>query len=143
MDNFPPVHASRLRYSVPNRRNIRLFSRSGELQKLKELLDSSLHPDTLRAVGIYGIGGVGKSRLALQYAAMSRDTYQIIAWIPAGSLREIVQSPSRLALKLGISTEMDSSPQSMYTARDWLDSTKRTFLLIFDNVEDVELLEKI
>ena len=51
--------------TVPFGLNLMFFDRSYQLQLLRKKLGRGEH---FKAVGIYGLGGVGKSQLALQYA---------------------------------------------------------------------------
>ena len=37
-------------------------------------------------VALYGIGGVGKTQLAIEYAHQAADDYEIVWWIAASSL---------------------------------------------------------
>jgi hypothetical protein len=131
-------------YMVPYGLNLRFFGRSTELETVKEILDPSAYGESLRAIGIHGLAGVGKSQLALQYANTSRDVYQMIAWIPAETRIKIIQGLSQLAVKLGITEEgNEDDAQNVSKVRDWLDSVKKPFLIIFDNVEDIQLLQQI
>jgi hypothetical protein len=131
-------------HMVPYGLNLRFFGRSSELELLKNTLDPSNNTASLRAIGIHGLGGVGKSQLALQYANTSTDNYQVIAWIPAETQIKLVQGLSSLALKLGIAAEDTSDDyQNVSKVRDWLNRYKQPFLLIFDNVENTELLQQI
>lgn len=58
-------------YMIPYGLNLRFFGRDVELQTLKDTLDPPTESTRLRAIGVYGLGGVGKSQLALQYANLS------------------------------------------------------------------------
>ncbi|KAK3381006.1 tpr repeat-containing protein [Podospora didyma] len=94
-------------------------------------------------IGIHGLGGVGKSKLAIHYANTSMHQYKIIAWIPAKSHIEIVQAMSGLVNKLGLVEESEDDCQNVQRVRDWLNSAKNPFLLIFDDVDNIELLDQI
>ncbi|KAF4459225.1 hypothetical protein FALBO_14020, partial [Fusarium albosuccineum] len=62
-------------FMIPYELNPRFFGRDAELAVLREILDPTPERKTLRAAGIYGLGGVGKSQLALHYANTSMDKY--------------------------------------------------------------------
>lgn len=131
-------------YLIPHGLNLRFFSRADELRILTEELDPAATTRRFQAVGLHGLGGVGKSQLALQYAHKSMDAYEIIAWIPSESEIKLVQALSDLANKLGLT---DGTSEDDYgnvqKVRDWLNQSHKTFLLIFDNVDNIELLDQI
>ncbi|OAA60362.1 tpr repeat-containing protein [Niveomyces insectorum RCEF 264] len=139
-------------FSLPYGINLRFFERNNELLLLAQTLDppqddrDASSNRRLRAIGIHGLGGVGKSQLALQYANTSMDKYAVIAWLPAASEIKLTQSLSRLATQLGLVKDTNASQddaQSVHAVRDWLNTSRQTFLLIFDNVDDASLLDAV
>ncbi|KAK0639179.1 tpr repeat-containing protein [Cercophora newfieldiana] len=131
-------------YTIPYGLNLRFFSRSDELRKLREYLDPTIVSTQLKAIGIHGLGGVGKSQLALQYANTSMDKYALIAWIPSENRIKMLQGLCELATKLGlVDGGAEDDARSVQLVRDWLNKVKRPYLLIFDNVDSVSLLDQI
>ncbi|KAK4452538.1 hypothetical protein QBC34DRAFT_455296, partial [Podospora aff. communis PSN243] len=131
-------------YLVPYGPNPRFFGRSSELDTLREYLDRTSTSTQLKAIGIHGLGGVGKSQLALQYANLSMDRYSLTAWIPSDSCIKVVQGVSELADKLGLlGSGAEDDLRTIQRVRDWLNRMKRPFLLIFDNVDSVSILDEI
>lgn len=133
-------------FMIPYGLNLRFFGRAVEFRSLKDALDPNhaTGDNRLRAVGIHGLGGVGKTQLALQYANTSMDVYEVIAWISAETQIKLVQSLSTLANKLGLvdgATEDDY--QNIGKVRDWLNTADRPYLLVFDNVDKIDLLDQI
>jgi len=94
------------------------------------------------AQALYGLGGVGKTQMALEYAYRFMADYDLIWWIPAERADEIVSSLAELAGRLGISVGENVTE----TAKTALESLRRgrspaRWLLIFDNAEDPKELE--
>ncbi|KAI6520639.1 hypothetical protein MCOR16_008185 [Pyricularia oryzae] len=112
---------------------------------LKETLGPEKTRQEMRAISIHGIGGVGKTQLALQYANTSLGIYDLIVWVPAESQIKLVQALSAFTTKLGLAEEHDQMDNSQVVQRlkDWLNTCGKNFLLVFDNVDDVEILEQI
>lgn len=131
-------------YNIPYGLNLRFFGRETYMKSLRKYLDPQEN-SSMRVVGIHGLGGVGKTQLALQYANTSLKAYNIIIWVPAETQIKIVQSLSSFAAKLDLSTQggQEDDYQSVQKLRDWLNKTDDPFLLVFDNVEDADLLEQI
>jgi tetratricopeptide (TPR) repeat protein len=92
---------------------------------------------------VYGLGGVGKSELALQHAAAHLADYSLIWWITAEDPAQIQAGLAALAARLcrEIATAGTTEDAAGW-AIGWL-QTHRGWLLILDNVNDptdVELL---
>jgi len=131
-------------FMIPYGLNLRFFGRTAEIQTLKDALHPREEPTQLRAIGIHGLGGVGKSQLALHYANTSMDAFDVIAWIPAETQIKLVQALSQLAKKLGLAEgENEDDYQNVGKVRDWLNTAGKPFLLIFDNVDKLGLLDQI
>lgn len=135
-------------FMIPYGLNFRFFGRAAELQTMRD----TLHPQTehpkeptqVRAIGIHGLGGVVKTQLALHYANTFLEAYDVIAWVPADSQIKLVQALSSLAKKLGlVDGENEDDYQNVGKVKDWLNTAGKTFLLIFDNVDKIGLLDQI
>ncbi|KAI7912142.1 hypothetical protein M0657_010610 [Pyricularia oryzae] len=132
-------------HSIPHGLNLRFFGRESQMGILKETLGPEKNRQEMRAISIHGIGGVGKTQLALQYANTSLGIYDLIAWVPAESQIKLVQALSAFTTKLGLAEEHDQMDNSQVVQRlkDWLNTCGKNFLLVFDNVDDVDILEQI
>ena len=132
-------------YMIPYGLNLKFFGRSSEHETLKRALRPEVISERLKVMAIYGTGGVGKTQLALHYAKTSLKLYDVVIWIPAETQIKVTQALAEFARKLGIlnakGTEDDY--QAIQKVRDWLNVSEKTFLLIFDNVENHEILEQI
>lgn len=132
-------------HMIPYGLNLKFFGRSPEKEALKRALQLEVSAEHLKVIAIYGTGGVGKTQLALHYANTSLKLYDVVLWIPAETQIKFTQTLAKFALKLGISKAegMEDDYQSIQKVRDWLNVSGKTFLLIFDNVEDHDMLEQI
>jgi NB-ARC domain len=132
-------------HMVPYGLNPRFFSRAGEIKRVRETLDPQEGMDKLRVMSVYGLGGIGKTQLALHYANTSLSLYEVVAWIPAESQIKMTQALSILAQKLGLlkSEESEDDYQASLKVRDWLNSSNHSFLLIFDNVDKIDILLQV
>ncbi|MFD3474000.1 FxSxx-COOH system tetratricopeptide repeat protein [Streptomyces sp. NPDC058695] len=114
------------------------LGRETELKKLRGMLtangESALTPEGVGA--LHGLGGVGKSSLALHYAHQFRDEYTLIWWITAGSAEQIQAGLASLAQHLcpQWAPSADQKSQAAWAAL-WL-QWHPGWLIIFDNVED-------
>ena len=132
-------------FMVPYGLNMKFFGRSPEKEALKKALQPELSGDHLKVIALCGTGGVGKTQLALHYANTSLKLYDVVIWIPAETQVKVTQALAEFAFKIGISDAEGTQDdyQSIQKVRDWLNVSEKTFLLIFDNVENHEILEQI
>jgi Tetratricopeptide repeat/Effector-associated domain 2/NB-ARC domain len=92
---------------------------------------------TVLPTALHGLGGVGKSQLAAEYARRYQAKYQLIWWIPSNEERSIRRSLLSLARRLRI----EESQDAQITVDTVLDTLRlgRPFadwLLIFDDAQD-------
>ena len=81
----------RLPFRLPVERNRSFVGRKAHLQQIKDQLHSEHScagsPPSDRVVILYGLGGMGKTQLALKYAAENAETYSAVLWINASNER--------------------------------------------------------
>src|SRR3954467_3800053 len=112
-------------------RNPRVTGRDGMLAELRR----RLHTDeaTLVVQALYGLGGVGKTQLALEYAHRFAADYDVVWWVDAEQPVLIPDQLATLATKLGVPaalTVADTVDRLMAELR-----RQERWLLIFDNAE--------
>jgi tetratricopeptide (TPR) repeat protein len=83
---------------------------------------------------LHGLGGVGKTQLALEYAHRHADDYRIRWWVPAEQPAAIPSHLGALARQLGI---LEHAEQAQTIAALHAELGRRDgWLLVFDNAED-------
>jgi len=101
------------------------------------LLDALAQATEGKAAGlcqtIAGLGGVGKTQLAAEFAYRHRGDYDVVWWVRAEKPVTIAQDMADLAVALGLPTDADLDT-SAAAARAWLESHDR-WLVVFDNAE--------
>ncbi|HEX9987019.1 MAG TPA: FxSxx-COOH system tetratricopeptide repeat protein [Chloroflexia bacterium] len=129
---LPPV------WNVPHRRNPNFTGREELLGKLQEAL-MSRQPAALTQA-IHGLGGVGKTQLATEYAYRHAGEYDVVWWVRAEEVATLAADYAGLAGKLGLS-EANAREQEVIVeaVRDWLER-EQDWLLIFDNANKQEEL---
>lgn len=131
---LPPI------WNVPHQRNPNFTGRDELLAQLETSLRSG-QATALTQQAIHGLGGVGKTQLAVEYAFRHTADYDLVWWIRSEQTATLAADYAALAQKLNLA-EKDTTEQSLVVeaVRRWLDRNQR-WLLIFDNVNDPKDLD--
>ncbi|KAL8904626.1 MAG: hypothetical protein Q9207_003147 [Kuettlingeria erythrocarpa] len=129
-------------HTVTLKRNTIFTGRDEELEQLQRYLSTPMKDNEARSCAVHGIGGVGKTQLALEYAYRYRLSYQAIFWLRAENTVELLESFSSIGNKLGI---VDDVNQGRRVARilDWLETTDKRWLLVMDNLEELDTVAAV
>lgn len=130
----PPPHTSSTSsnqlFHVPHRRKLIFTGRDAFLKELHERLTSD--SPQMRIQAITGMGGIGKTQLAVQFANQFRSNYDLVWWINAEDPSILRHEYSALSVQLRLAPPNSSLEHREITTRAWLESHDR-WLLIFDN----------
>ncbi|WP_107452621.1 NB-ARC domain-containing protein [Streptomyces sp. TLI_053] len=111
------------------------LGRDEALREVRATLAEQNGTAITQASTVHGLGGIGKTTLALAYAHQQRHTYSLVWWINADSPTRLEQSLGDLALKLFPAwAGTASQDQRSAWATTWL-QWHPGWLLVFDNVE--------
>jgi tetratricopeptide (TPR) repeat protein len=129
---LPAVNANQV-WTIPP--PVRLFvGRDEQLAALHDQLTGRGAATLVPTAALSGMGGVGKTQLALAYAHRYREEYQLGWWVPAETELGILTALGTLGVALGLPPELPP-PELAAQVRDAL-AQRSEWLLIFDNASD-------
>ena len=127
---------------VPLPRNPYFTGREETLQALHTQLGVDQAIALTQSSALHGLGGIGKTQIALEYAYRHALDYSAVFWIGAETEEQIIASFLHIAEVLQLPGREDKDQQKVVAAvQRWL-SAHEQWLLIWDNVEELELLHR-
>ncbi|KAF4625403.1 hypothetical protein G7Y89_g12766 [Cudoniella acicularis] len=131
-DNIAP-------FIVPFDRNPNFTGRGTELAKVEEKLFSR---GQTTKVAIWGLGGVGKTQLLLEFVYRIKDEHKncSVIWIPATNMESLYQTYLDIAQLLGIPAWEDKEADVKKLVEEYLSRDDAgQWLLVFDNADDIDM----
>lgn len=139
--DFPPLKTLDMpSWNVPFRRNPFFTGRTVLLARLHKQLNQSRNAALAQSQALSGLGGIGKTQTAVEYAYRYRDQYRAIFWVRAASRETLVADFVALAQLLNLpGHDAQDQMQIVAAVKRWLEQHEG-WLLILDNADDVPLL---
>jgi tetratricopeptide (TPR) repeat protein len=118
----------------------RHFTGRGELlQAIRRQLATTRMGAVMQAGAVHGLGGVGKTQLAVEYAHRYAADYDLVWWVPAEQPAIISGRLAQLGRRLGLA-ELPSLEEQVGVVFDALGQRDR-WLLVYDNAQQPTDLE--
>ncbi|HLZ61756.1 MAG TPA: FxSxx-COOH system tetratricopeptide repeat protein [Ktedonosporobacter sp.] len=125
-------------HNLPAARNPYFTGREDVLKQLYERLAPGSQVALTQAIS--GLGGIGKTQVALYYVYRFHKIYSHVLWVTADSSASLIAEFLRLAHDLELpEKEKEDQNKAVQAVKRWLREYVK-WLLIFDNVEDLSLV---
>jgi tetratricopeptide (TPR) repeat protein len=127
-------------WNVPYQRNLLFTGREDVLKKLFVALREGKKAALAQPQAISGLGGIGKTQTAVEYAYRCKDDYKAILWVKAETDGSIISDFVTIANLLDLPEKQE---QDQYKI---VEAVKRWFLehsgwlVIFDNADDLAMV---
>ncbi len=126
-------------WHLPYQRNPFFLGREDILDQIY----TALHPASGSPAipqALCGLGGIGKTQIALEYVYRHRDEYPIVLWISAETPSGILNDYMTIAMQAHLVPAEEKEQDRIVAAiKQWLEAYHR-WLLIFDNNDDSAIL---
>jgi hypothetical protein len=122
------------------------IGRGSDLDLMRQYLAPDAESDRRRICVIHGLGGIGKTQMAIEYAILHKHTYTSFFWLDGKTEESLVQSLLSVASRLpkgqisNINTQElkgieDSRERAQEVLRWFALEGNGKWLLVFDNID--------
>lgn len=141
-NSTPSFRQKKRQFMVAFERNPAFTGRDSELKRMRTMPAPAQRTARL---AIAGLGGVGKTQLALEFVYQRQQEFTDCAvfWVPSVSQEMINQAFHDISRKIGLPTEGTTKTTMQESLRDYWSSEKSgRWILVFDNVDDIKIWEE-
>ncbi len=129
-------------WNVPYHRNPLFIGREEILQQLQRHLTPGTVAALIQPLAISGLGGIGKTQTAVEFAYRVRPDYQAVFWLQADSQEILALECAKLAEPLRLSAPNEQNHLDyVEEVKRWLRGHTK-WLLILENVEDLQMMQE-
>ncbi|KAK2036998.1 purine and uridine phosphorylase [Colletotrichum somersetense] len=149
LENYTPMDSSWTHctwFLVPYNENKDFVGRSDVLDQIKRLFGQEQHlgqsSKSRSRVAIHGLGGIGKTQIALAYAFWLQRTHPDVSvfWVHASNAERFCQAYYSIAQECGIPGYDDPKADVLMLVKTWLEKGARgRWLMVIDNADDTQL----
>lgn len=130
-DHPPPC------WAVPFEQNTKFVDRE-HVNNIKRKLFTK---DQTQSLAIVGLGGVGKTQIALEVAHQARKLFPdcSVLWVPAVDMESLEQAYREIAFKLGLSFDPKTDDVKIIVQTHLTHAHQGRWLMIFDNADELDM----
>ncbi|RUS31740.1 hypothetical protein BC938DRAFT_477194 [Jimgerdemannia flammicorona] len=117
---------------------MRFVNRPEIFEKLEHAIEENDNNKMPKLITLCGLGGMGKSQIALEFCYRNKEYYQYIFWMEADTDAALQSSFKGAAEKLGLPIHGKDPVDVIHYTTQWLQKSSG-WLLVFDNADDYSL----
>ncbi|KAJ3535232.1 hypothetical protein NM208_g7220 [Fusarium decemcellulare] len=132
-------------FMLPQTKDGRFYNRDSFTDRIEAFFQrpqTEAYPQ-FRSLVLYGIGGVGKTHVALKYANLQirKKSLDVVLWFHSETDMSLSQSFTDAAIKLELSQAgKERSTENRILLLDWLQRAACEWLLVYDNAVEADIL---
>lgn len=139
-EQFSDSPKRELLWNIPFARNPFFTGRSQLLERLHKQLFSNKMTTLPSSLALSGLGGIGKTQIAIEYAYRYREEYSAVFWVRADSRDTLIIDFFAIAQLLALPVNRDQEPTQVVEMVKGRLQKEQGWLLILDNADDLSLL---
>lgn len=141
LNQAPTAAAEESVWNLPYPRNPYFTGRESILATLHQILNDTSTAAISQTQAISGLGGIGKTQTAVEYAYRYRDDYRFVFWVRADTELELIDGYVTIAQRLSLPLkDAENSDDTVQSVRRWL-LQETGWLLIFDNADRPDIAQ--
>jgi ATP-dependent Clp protease ATP-binding subunit ClpA len=121
--------------NMPFIANNKFSGRDEILKNISQSLDPGTLSSNLKSVALFGLGGVGKTQIAVEFAYRELNTFDVVLWIAADNAITIGQSFRTIAKsfgQIGDGEDANDTTLAVVKMKRWLATTSE-FITAYSN----------
>src|SRR5271170_239424 len=126
-------------FMMPFPRNPMFTGRAEFLSLLRETLFDQTPKQFNYRVGIYGMAGIGKTEVAVEFVHRYRTSYDCIYWISALDQASLLSGYQSIAGEHRLALNENDPIEIAHFVLRWL-AHQENWLLVLDNLDDISVL---
>jgi cellulose biosynthesis protein BcsQ len=123
---------------MPYQRNDHFTGRKELVKELRSKLVEVVPGQWNHRLALYGLGGVGKTQLALHYAYKYQSEYERVYWISAATQSTLITGFGEIAKQANIAH--GSNADLVEAVVNWLNGIDN-WLLVIDNLDEINIVD--
>ncbi|TEY74896.1 hypothetical protein BOTCAL_0068g00230 [Botryotinia calthae] len=123
-------------FDVPHSRVSHFVGRKDVLNRIQTALEASHNDPSI--VVLTGVGGQGKTQIALEFIHQHMKFYKGVFWIDASSQKSASRGFERILKTIDSSAVLVGGEESKSVVKNILSDWKEPWLLVFDNYDDLK-----
>ena len=129
-------------FDIPYQQNPFFTGRKSLLEQIHKQLNQEIATAITQVQAISGLGGIGKTQTAVEYAYRYKQHYSYVFWVNADTQSNLTTDFANLANQLALPIARGTQEEKIPAVRAWL-AHNNNWLLIFDNADTPSLLPPI